>query len=77
MSSKIDLEVRRFCKNITTLRKRHGLSRQEMAKTLKIHILTLISIECGVLPRNLGWKILLRIDDAFGISPNDMFSILL
>ena len=59
-----------FCRNIAWLRKKHGLSKKEMAKILGIGLHSLNNIEMGEMPPRLGYSILLTVYQQFGILPS-------
>lgn len=60
--------------NIIYLRKKHKVSKKEMAEILGTGIKTLNNIEKGVLPPRLNVRVLFRIYDCFGISPDYIVS---
>ena len=64
--------ARIFCQNIRALRKSTGLSIFAMAGRLRISPKTLILLERNILPPKLECTILFRIEDEFGIRPQDM-----
>lgn len=57
-----------LCRNVTALRKQHGLSKREMAKILGVGVNTLTQMEQGNLPKSFRAGALLRIQDRFGVS---------
>ena len=57
-----------FCKNILLLRKKHRLSKKEMAQLLGIGISTLGKIEKGELPPRLSASIVFRVYEHFHVS---------
>lgn len=59
-----------FCSNVINTRKRHQLHHHEMARLMGITIAMLKSIEAGYLPRNVNMRILFRLYDGFGVSPD-------
>ncbi len=61
-----------FCQNIRTLRKSTGLSILAMSRRLHISPRTLILLERNILPPELECTILFRIEEEFGIRPQDM-----
>ncbi len=66
-----DAEI--FMFNVTRLRKRHGLTKKEMAKTLGISVGTLNKIEKGELPPRMSVEIVFNIYQHFGIHPKNQF----
>ena len=66
-------EVKIFCQNVKTLRKLYGYPKVKMAKILGIGVKSLSLIESGVIPPKLKCDVLVRIANAFGISPSSMF----
>ena len=70
---KNEQELQNFCKNITLLRKRHGLSKKEMAKLLGIGIWSLNKIERGELPPRLNANVILAVYRQFGVRPSMLF----
>ena len=61
-----------LCENVKFLRKRDGLSKQEMARKLRISIRSLSMLEKGIIPERLSCDLLINIYFAFGISPTDI-----
>lgn len=61
-----------FCVNVYYLRKKHGLSKREMAQILGVGIKTLNVLEEGVLPQRLGCAVLVRASEHFGISTDQL-----
>lgn len=59
-------------RNITWLRKTHRFSRKKMAGLLGIRPSTLRQLEKGVLPQQLDIELLFRVQEHFGISPQDL-----
>lgn len=67
-------ETATFLHNITYLRKRDGLSKQNMAKILGIGLASLNLIENGQLPPRLSANIIFCVHEHFGILPKDQFT---
>ena len=65
--------LERFMRNVTWLRKQHGLSKKHMVKILGIGVGSLNKIENGQMPLRLGVEILERIYIHFGITPQEQF----
>jgi len=59
--------------NIVWLRKHHGLSKQEMAKLLKLGAKSMDQIESGHVPLRMGVNTLFQIWKHFGIPLSDQF----
>ena len=72
MQNKVQATILIFCENIRALRKSTGLSIFAMAGRLRISPRTLILLERNILPPKLEYTILFRIEDEFGIRPQDM-----
>ena len=72
MQNKVQATILIFCENIRALRKSTGLSIFAMAGRLRISPKTLILLERNILPPKLECTILFRIEDEFGIRPQDM-----
>lgn len=68
-----DRELKILLANIASLRKRHGLSKREMAKKLGISIYVLNKIESREFPKGLTVEILHNIYLNFGICPSKLF----
>lgn len=66
-------ELNVFMQNITLLRKKHNISKVEMAKLLEIGIGSLNKLEKGEMPPRLSVSILFAINRHFGIPPYSMF----
>lgn len=60
-----------FMRNVTWLRKQHGLSKKHMAQILGIGVGSLNKIENGQMPQRLGVEILERIYIHFGVIPQE------
>ena len=60
-----DMEI--FMQNVAWLRKRFGLSKQQMAKYLQIGVGSLTKLEQGILPPRLDVEILFTIQVLFGV----------
>lgn len=58
-----------FCHNMALLRKRHGLSRRDMARRLGIGPGSLRAIERGEVPPGLSMGVLQRVQEEFGLPP--------
>ena len=66
-------QVANLCHNIAYLRRRHGLTKKEMALTLGIGVRSLSLIEDGRLPRNLRLMQVLLAAHIFGVSVKRLF----
>ena len=62
-----DDAIKYLSHNILYLRKRHNITKKEMAKILGIGIKTLNKIEQGILPPKTSVEILFKIHNHFGI----------
>ena len=71
---KTQKEIYVLTQNIRILRKKHSLTKQEMARILKIGTGSLRKLENGELPQKLSVEVLFEIQRYFGISPYNMFS---
>lgn len=60
--------------NITWLRKKHNLSKKDMANLLQIGVGSLTKIEKGELPLRLSTEVIFRVSNIFGIAPEDLFT---
>lgn len=65
-------EAINFCKNVTLLRKQHGLTQVQMAAILDVGVGTVRSLERGILPPRLTIAVLLRVYDHFHVLPSRM-----
>ena len=66
-------DVESFCENIRQLRRKLGVSVEEMAQILEITIECLTALENGVLLREVDVGILFLIYDRYGIPYSKMF----
>ena len=64
-----------FCENIKYLRKKHNLSKAEMAKRLNVGIGSITSIENGILPPRLSTRVLITIEESFNVSASKILSV--
>ncbi|MBE6674957.1 MAG: helix-turn-helix transcriptional regulator [Ruminococcaceae bacterium] len=64
-----------FCENIKYLRKKHNLSKAEMAKRLNVGIGSITSIENGILPPRLSARVLITIEESFNVSASKILSV--
>lgn len=71
MKEKSDIEI--LCENVKKLRIAKNMTKEEMAKKLKICLKTLERIEQGVLPKSITCAFIFRIYEKFGILPKDIF----
>ena len=67
-------EIFIFCENIRRLRVREGLSKEEMAKRLRIDENSLVLLEQGIVPNQLDCGVVFEIHRNFGILPKLLFS---
>ena len=65
-----DTQIQIFLHNLAWLRKKHNLSKADMAKKLKIGLYTLNKIEAGILPPRLGCRILEAVYYSFSVLPS-------
>lgn len=63
-----------FLDNIAWLRKKHNLSKKDMAALLQIGVGSLTKIEKGELPLRLSTEVLFRVSNIFHVAPKDLFS---
>lgn len=75
MSTKRELQI--FCENIKYLRSANNLSKTTMTKKLGVCKKTLESLEKGVVPKRMSYKVLQNIYSNFGIKPDDILSNIL
>lgn len=61
-------EIEIFMKNISTLRKRHNLTKQEMAERIHVSERQLDLIESGEWPAEIEVEVMVYIQRHFGIS---------
>ena len=66
-----------FCKNVKYLRKKHGLSKAEMARRLNIGVGSITLLEKGILPDRLISAVLLKIEEIFSVQPAVLLSKIL
>ena len=71
----MEQELKLFCNNLSTLRKREKLSLTHMASKLNISVKSLKLLEAGTLPPRLSTAILFAIQKNFGVAPRDMFTL--
>lgn len=67
-------QVENLCYNIAYLRRRHGLTKKEMALALGIGVRSLSMIEQGKLPRNLGVVQVFFVTQLFRVSMKSLLS---
>ncbi len=72
--SKLEKQIRAFCKNMITIREKNEISKEKMALILKISLSELEDIERGILPDSIPCDIIFRIEKNFGISIKEQFS---
>ena len=72
-----ETEYQNFCENMRRLRKKHDLSKKEMAKKPGIGIGSLTKIERGEFPVRLGCQVIFCASRSFGVRPADLFRELL
>jgi len=65
-----------FCRNVKTLRERHGLSKKEMAKILGVGVESLTKIEQGIIPRRASVSIVIKLAQHCNIEPHKLFTLL-
>ena len=66
-------EILFFCKNVSNLRKKEGLSKSKMAKNLGISTYCLSKIENGIIPPRLDISIVVKISELYEIEPSKLF----
>ena len=74
MSEKIAEERENLLYNLTWLRRRESLSKEEMAAVLHISIAGMEQLEKGVLPEELSAEVFLFLPERFGLSPVQLLS---
>lgn len=62
-----------FSQHVRRIRIERKMTQKEMADRLGIGVRTLSRIERGILPRRLSCEILFRVQEQFGICPQDLF----
>lgn len=67
-------ELETLSHNIVRLRKKHGLSKKEMASILGIGVKSLSRIENGDFPKRIGVHLIINIWEHFGILPQQQIS---
>ena len=65
--------IKTICSNFQYLRKTYRMTQFTMAKLLHISTYSLRKLEHGQIPPRLNMKIVYRIYDVFGISPQRFF----
>ena len=75
-SEQTQKEVDVFCRNVKTLRERHGLSKKEMAKILGVGAESLTKIEQGIIPDRTSVSIVIKLSQYFNIEPHKLFTLL-
>ncbi len=73
MQEQIQTEIKQFLVNVAYLRKRHNLSKKEMAQILGIGIGSYNKLEQGILPERLSVDVIFNITDYFKIPPANLF----
>ena len=63
-----------FCQNVSAIRKKHCLSKKEMARLLGIGIGSLNKLERGIIPERMSCDIIIRISRIFDIEITDIFA---
>ena len=66
-------EIVVLCRNISWLRKKHGLSKRKMAEILGVGVKALSLIEQGILPSRVGCDMLFNASDYFHITVSELF----
>ena len=74
LSEKIAEERENLLYNLTWLRRRESLSKEEMAAVLHISIAGMEQLEKGVLPEELSAEVFLVLQERFGLSPVQLLS---
>ena len=70
-------QIKIFCTNLKSLRKRNGLTYDEMAKILKISPENLEMVENGIFPDDVPFDIVFYIQRHFGVSVQMIFKELI
>ena len=70
---KNDTQIAIFCQNIKILREKNCLSENEMAKILRIGVISLKKLEQGIIPHRTGVKLIFNISQHFKIAPHKLF----
>lgn len=63
--------------NILYLRKRHNITKKEMANLLRVSTKTLTKIEQGILPPRLSVEVLFKVQEQFGVQLHFLVSKML
>ena len=66
-------ETKIFLYNVAWLRRKHGLSKKDMAKILGISTATRNKIEKGEMPPRMSVEIVFNIYEYFGVLPKNQF----
>ena len=74
MESQTMQEYEIFCRNVTWLRKRYGLSKKQMAKIMGIGIGGVTKLEQGSVPPRMRVDVIISIYRYFGIHPSVQFT---
>lgn len=69
-------EMRNFAKNVTELRIESGITEKEMARLLRTSRRKIKLLSIGIVPKNLGIEVILRIYQIFRIPAEKQFSSL-
>ena len=72
-NAQTEQEMRWFMENVRALRKRHGLSKEKMARLLHIGVGSLSKIESGQMPPRMTVEVVFNIQDHFRLSPESLF----
>lgn len=67
-----DPQLTLFCENLLHLRRKHGLSKTEMARILGIGVKTLTFLERGSVSPRLGSSVLVRASVYFDLKCDDL-----
>ena len=68
----IKKEVKSLLHNLVWLRNHYNLSKEDMARILRIDMEMWENIECGKLPRGLSVEVFYIIKEQFHINPSDL-----
>ena len=63
-----------FCRNIVCLRKKYGLTQNQMAQIMEVSVYSVRLLERGILPKHLPYTVLYPLCDHFNL-PADAFFV--
>lgn len=62
-----------LCRNISWLRKKHGLSKKKMAEILGVGVKTITLMEEDILPCRVGCDMLFNASEHFSVAVSELF----